>query len=66
MLYLQRKVGQKIIIEGDIEVEVIDITGNRVRLGFKFPEGRSVLRQEILDRAKANGTEAQLFLDGLM
>ena len=66
MLYLQRKVGQKIIIEGDIEMEVVEIKGNRVRLGFKYPDGKSVLREEILERAKANGTEAQLFLDGLM
>lgn len=66
MLFLQRKIGQQIIIEGDIILEVIEINRGNVKLGFKFPEGKSVLRKEVLDRAKANGDEADLYSKGLL
>jgi carbon storage regulator CsrA len=66
MLFLQRKVGQQIIIDGDTILEVVEINGKNVKLGFKFPEGRSVLRKEVLDRAKENGDEADLYSKGLL
>lgn len=66
MLFLKRKIGQKIVIDGDISLEIIEINRSNVKLGFIFPEGKSVLRKEVLDRAKANKDEDDLYSRGLL
>ena len=50
MLYLVRKLNESIIINNNIEVKVIEIKRNSVKLGFTFPETATVLRKEIHDR----------------
>ena len=47
MLVLSRKVGEKIVITGDICVTVVAIQGNRVRLGITAPASVRVDRAEI-------------------
>jgi carbon storage regulator len=46
MLVLRRKVGERIIIDGSIEVTVLRVCGNKVRLGFAAPAGVRVDREE--------------------
>lgn len=54
MLILTRRVGESLIIGQDIEVAVLSIKGNQVRIGIKAPKEISVLRQELIDeRAQA-------------
>ncbi len=50
MLILTRKVGETLVIGGDIEVTVLGQKGNQVRLGVEAPREVSVHRQEIQDR----------------
>jgi carbon storage regulator len=50
MLYLTRKVDESVVINGNIEVTVVEVRGRSVRLGFTFPAEASVLRREIFDR----------------
>lgn len=50
MLYLVRKLEESIIINNDMEVKVVDIKRNKVRLGIKFAQSSSVLRKEVYDR----------------
>ncbi len=50
MLVLSRKVEQTIMIGDDIEVTVLNIDGNQVRLGFKCPREIPILREELYDR----------------
>jgi len=52
MLYLNRKLGEAVIINHDIEVRVIAITGKTVKLGFTFPSDASVLREEVVEAIK--------------
>ena len=52
MLHLTRKVGQKIVIDGDITVEVLELTGRHVKLGIVAPDCE-VWRQEIYDEMLA-------------
>ena len=57
MLVLSRKVGQKIIIADNIEVTVLEIRGDKVRLGITAPRDVPVHREEIhrrLARETAN------------
>ncbi len=50
MLYLTRKKGQTIIVNGEIEITVVELTNKTVKLGVIFPRGSTVLRKEIHDR----------------
>ena len=50
MLYLVRKLDESIVINNNIEVKVVEIKRNSVKLGFSFPPTASVLRKEIHDR----------------
>jgi carbon storage regulator len=48
MLVLTRKAGERIVIANDIIVDVLEIQGNRVRIGIQAPKGVTILRQELL------------------
>ncbi len=49
MLVLSRKQNETIVIAGDITVTVVEIVGNKVKLGIVAPKDVSVNRQEIHD-----------------
>ena len=46
MLVLTRKTNESIYIDGGIEVMVVQVRGNRVRLGFRAPSDVSIQRKE--------------------
>jgi carbon storage regulator CsrA len=46
MLVLSRKPGEKICIDGDIELQVLEICGNRIRLGITAPQECRIVRAE--------------------
>ena len=62
MLILTRKVDQAIVIQGNIMVTVLRVERDRVKLGISAPEEITVLREELLERArgagKANGDDS--------
>ncbi|HNO80600.1 MAG TPA: carbon storage regulator [Phycisphaerae bacterium] len=47
MLVLSRKVGEKLVIDGNITVEVVRIQGNRITLGLVAPADVKILRGEL-------------------
>ena len=49
MLVLSRAKGEGLVISDDIVVEVVEITGDKVRLGIMCPKEVPVHRQEIWD-----------------
>ncbi len=59
MLVLTRKLGQSIIIGDDIEVVVIEVRGDQVRLGIKAPDGVTVHREELYNRIVAGKLQKQ-------
>lgn len=59
MLYLSRKLGESIIINNSIELQVVEVKGKSVKLGFVFPPDASVLRKEIHDKIAAENVAAQ-------
>jgi len=49
MLVLTRRIGEEIVIAGDIRVKVVAVNGQRkVRLGIMAPCSVPVVRQEVL------------------
>lgn len=63
MLYLSRKIGESIVINDEIELEVVEIKGRSVKLGFNFPPEASVLRKEIYDRIMEENKSASESFD---
>ncbi len=47
MLVLSRKVGEKILIGGDISVTVVRVSGGGVRIGIEAPSEMAVVREEL-------------------
>jgi carbon storage regulator len=47
MLVLSRKVGDKIKISDDIMITIVNIQGNKVRVGIEAPRETKVVRSEI-------------------
>lgn len=50
MLILSRRVGEVIRIADEIEIMVIGIKGNQIKLGFTAPKNISVHREEIYQK----------------
>lgn len=53
MLALSRKRNEVILIGDDVEVTVIEIRGNKVRLGITAPGDVKVWRKEVLVKIQA-------------
>lgn len=48
MLVLTRKLGQKIVINGNITITVVDVGAGKVRIGIDAPREVPIYRQELL------------------
>jgi carbon storage regulator len=59
MLVLSRKMNESIVIGENIVVTVIDIRGDKIRLGIEAPRHVSVHRREIYERIKLSDTGGQ-------
>lgn len=58
MLVLTRKLGEKIIIAGAIEVTVTELKDGCVKLGINAPRAIPVHRQEVAERIRKEKEEA--------
>ena len=56
MLVLSRKKNESIIINDDIMIVVVEIRGDKVRLGIEAPEEVPVHRREVFDAIRRNKT----------
>ncbi len=65
MLVLTRKKGQSIMVGDDIEISVVEINGDAIRLGIRAPRDVSIYRREIYEaileeNIRAAGTAAKM------
>jgi carbon storage regulator CsrA len=54
-LALSRKVGEQILIDGDIVITVVESAKGRCRLTVQAPAGTRVLRMELTNSPSAKG-----------
>ena len=62
MLVLSRQKDESIIIGDDVEITIVDVRGDKVRLGITAPKHISVHRREVYDaiqREKKEKKEAE-------
>jgi len=63
LLVLTRKSNQSIMIGDDIEVSVLSIMGEKVRIGIQAPRNIPVFRKEVyleIQQEKASGTRGEV------
>jgi carbon storage regulator len=58
MLILTRRPGERVVIDEEIMITVMEISGNLVRLGFAAPDGVSIYREEIWQAVKEENRAA--------
>lgn len=56
MLCLSRYLNESIVIGGEIVVTVIEVRGDKVRLGIDAPKDVSVNRKEVEDAIRRDGS----------
>jgi len=54
MLVLSRKKNESIVIDNDITIVVVEIRGDKVRLGVEAPKEVPVHRREVFDAIRRN------------
>jgi len=64
MLVLSRQRDETIMIGDDIELTVVDIRGDKVRIGIKAPAHVAVHRKEIYDAIKRENEQAACLKQG--
>lgn len=72
MLILNRRPGESVVIDGRIVVTVLQIEGDRIKIGVAAPRDVAVLRRELCDEIEAanrsgvdSNTDASAILSAL-
>lgn len=62
MLVLTRSINEAIMIGDDIEITIVDVKGDKVRVGIRAPSSVPVHRKEVYLSIKQSNVEAALSL----
>ena len=60
MLVLSRKINETIKIGDDIEIRILEVKGDTVRIGIDAPKSVDILRGELVLSVSASNTEATI------
>lgn len=58
MLVLSRKINETIKIGDDIEIRILEVKGDTVRIGIEAPKNIDILRGELIQSISDTNTEA--------
>jgi carbon storage regulator len=64
MLILTRRISETIVIGDNVQIAVLGVKGNQVRIGIEAPKNVSVHRKEIYEKIKSEQQEKQLKVVG--
>ena len=59
MLVITRQPGDSILIGEDIKVIILEVSGDKIKIGIDAPRSVRIMRSEVLDTEKSN-QEAEL------
>lgn len=67
MLILTRKKGESVLIGKDVTVKILEVEGDRVRIGISAPKGMKVLRAELYEEISGENRKAvNIIGDGII
>lgn len=58
MLALSRKIGESIVIGNDIEITILEVKGDQVKIGIDAPKAIPIYRKEIYIQIQESNKEA--------
>ena len=58
MLALSRKPGESVIIGNDIEITILEVKGEQVKVGIKAPQSVAIYRKELFEQIQESNREA--------
>jgi len=61
MLVLSRQVNESIMIGDNIEISVVHISGNKIRLGITAPKDIVVDRKEVHQRKQEEASQGNMY-----
>ena len=64
MLMIRRRSGESILLGDNIEIQVLEVAGNRVKIGISAPRDLLVLRKELRLTEELNREASQAATDG--
>ncbi len=59
MLILSRKPGESLNINDNIEIKIIEINGDKVKIGISAPDSVKILRTELCQTMESNKASAE-------
>jgi carbon storage regulator len=54
MLVISRKTSESFVIGNDIRIKILEINGDKVKIGIEAPKSVNVLRSEVFETINAN------------
>lgn len=66
MLILSRKKDEKIVINNDIQIQIIDIKSDTVKIGIDAPKHIKIYREEVWDNIQSENQRAAASTDSEM
>lgn len=58
MLILTRKKDESIIIDGNIEIKIVELDDGKVKIGIEAPKNIEILRKELYERIQEENKAA--------
>lgn len=65
MLALSRKTGESIVVNNDVEITILEIKGDQVKLGIKAPKSVPIYRKEIFVQIQEENMNAFAGIESL-
>jgi carbon storage regulator len=66
MLALSRKPGESVIIGNDIEITILEVKGEQVKVGIKAPQSVAIYRKELFEQIQESNREASKISEDVM